>query len=531
MLAYLRHNVSRAVGCEQLRSVVLLFFASLAYRVLHYLFLSDRIVASSDLMQNQLLAERFAAGDFYHALDPYWPPLYAVLLGSVTFVVDDLILPAVIVSMVAGSLIASVTYLLARPLYGQRVGLIAGTLALFYPFFLNVTFTLGNENLYSSFIIGSLICAWRAFTQNSLSWYFATGLLLALAYLTRPEAIGYLILFSGFAAVDHVRVKERSGRRLLMRLGILFVGFLLLSAPYLVYLKQETGSWTVSNKVAVNLAGGVMRETEGRQSAELTSPKVSSRKILQNLTGAERLAQTIIQDIVPIFLFIFISLGLFGDTWSTERLFRELFLIAFCVLTVLGYVVTFVLERYFYVLLPVFLGWMGMGIVVAERWFFASVERWDFSSLQRIKRLFVRLCVGLVFLYMFSVNFYVRSSESVWQGWALEERDAGVWLRENGKPSASIFSASFRPVFYARGKQVWTEAADSDEIMEHILRAHVDYVVVSERLADKYPLLNDLSFRLITSNQFELIYERNDYPGYMISIYRPRCSDAEGNCP
>ena len=132
---------------------------------------------------------------------------------------------------------------------------------------------------------------------------------------------------------------------------------------------------------------------------------------------------------------------------------------------------------------------------------------------------FVGLVLLLVYVYVFPINFYIRSTNSAWQSAAYEERDAGQWLYENGRKKPRIFSASFRPVFYSRGSHIFTEEEQHDQIIKFIEESNVDYVVDSERLYKKHSHLREFGKTLRTNPNLELIYHRNDQPGYAISIY------------
>jgi hypothetical protein len=415
-------------------------------------------------------------------------------------------------------------------MYGRKASIAAGVLATFYPYLLNTTFDLGYENLYLVLILAFLIFGWWSLDRGSPVLYFFTGIVLALAYLTRPEGIGYIFFLYLFIGLQYLRTKDRPGFKVpLVRVAAFTFGFLLLASPYIGYLRHVTGVWTVSNKATVNMAGGVLRAAEAdRKSTEMTTANVDGRVLVREVIDAERRAQTHIQDLAPLVIFIFVALGLFGEKWSSERLFRESYLLAFCVLTAVGYIATIVLERYFYVMLPVFFVWMGRGIEEAERWILGSLGKWNLARIRPVmSKVAIPLCLALVFVYMFSLNFYVRSTESRWQGSAVEERDAGIWMKKNGPASPTVFAGSFRPVFYARGIQVWTDSKDAAEILAEIKTRGVDYIVENDRSTRKYPYLEEV-FKLVKNSQdFELVYENKRHPDFEISIYRPRSSDSD----
>lgn len=505
------------------KRVVLLSLAAFLYRAGHYFLFSDKIVAGSDPMQNILMARRFAAGDYYGVLDTYWTPIYAILVGTVTFFVDDIILPAVIVSIVFGSLAAPLTYYLVRQSYGPREAMLAGVIAVFYPYLLNSVFAIGTETIYLVWVIGGLIVGWKALRESSPAYHFATGFLLGLAYLTRPEAIGYPLFFVAITAIKNFRQRKMFTRAPVLQVGALILGFAILAAPYIFYLRSSLGTWTVSGKTEVNFAVGALGNGETAGGSAAQEPGTEKiKRVLVTIAANLRQAQTSIANLLFPFLIVLIALGLFCGKWSEERLKREAYLISFCLLTILGYGLTVALERYFYVLLPVFFGWVALGILHFERWFRMVARIAIPNKLQYLprSRSFVVIVLAVIFVYVFHVNFYVRSTVSAWQSLAFEERDAGLWLKKTGRQSPVIFSASFRPVFYAEGKQYWVENEDLSQIVAKIKSSRVDYVVDSERMHDKEPVLKRLDEVLRNDPEFELIYQKIDQPGHKISIFR-----------
>ena len=510
---------------KESRKVVLLFLLSLGYRFLHFFLLANKLVASSDATTYIKYARRFASGNFYGVLDTYWSPLYPVLIGIVACFTDKLLLPAIIVSIITGSLAAPLTYYLVKQSYGQREAFIAGIIAAFFPYLLNSTFGLGTENSYLVWITGALILGWKGLKSNSAKDYFFTGILVGLAYLTRPEAIGYLLFFAVFVFCKNLRQRNLISSTLITQIAVLLLGFAILAAPYVIYLRSETGSWTVSGKVRKNVTAINLAESDDNDDADEDDNNESQYgKVVPVKYFALhfRKVHEIFTELLPFFLLIFVALGLFKNQWNKERFQRETYLIFFCFLTVLGYVATVPLIRYFYVLLPIFFGWIALGIVYFSAWFSESVRVWLPKNLSnRLDNKFiVILCLIFIFGYMFPANFYVRSKKSDWQRAAYEERDAGLWLKENGKQSAKILSITKRPVFYAEGIRYKPISKDTDEIISQIKENKIDYVIVSQRSYKQSSFMENLDLILQNNPDFKLVYKNDPQPGYKISIYK-----------
>lgn len=514
------------------KTILYLTLVALGVRIVLFVLLSDWIVVGSDAAEYIWLGRKFAAGNYYGVLDTYWPPLYPLLIGIVTTMFDSLTLPAVIVSIVAGSLVVPLTYWLAEESYGKATAMVASIIAIFFPHLLNSVFSLGSENPYVVLTTGCLLTGWVGLTKDSVVSWLVTGMLLALAYLTRPEAFGYLIFFAFLIMVGKPFQREFVLKRRLIQMSVLTLGFAILATPYLVYLHGQTGTWTISAKVQTNIAGGAFSDNALERSLKAmeVDPDADERSLkalffntLLNL----REAHVVFSSLIPPFLAILVGLGLFCTRWDRERTVREGYLIAFCLVTVAGYVMSFVIERYFLVLLPVFFVWIARGILFLRDWYEESSLEWNLGAGRKILRSsqIPSLLLVLMILYLSPTLFFIRSKESAWQSRAFSERDAGVWLRENGQVKSKVFAFSSVPIFYSDYEGFWTDAKDPDEILRQILSNNVGYVLDSERSYTKRPHLADLTERLKVDPRFERIYERNEFPGNRVAIYRVKRLD------
>lgn len=512
---------------KEWKTVGLLTLAGLVYRVLCLWLFSNEIVAGSDQIQYIMLGQRFASGDFCGVLDVYWPPLYPILIGSVTFFVSSPVLPALIISVISGSLAVPATYLLVRQGYEQRVAFIAAAIAIFFPHLINSVFGFGTETIYLLFIISAVILGWRGTQRESAADLFFVGVLVGLAYLTRPEAFGYLAFF-GFAVVYKSAFQRGlATRRPARQIACLLVGFALLATPYLIYLRAATGNWTISGKTTTNMMAGKYSERALEENDETDSAPPAGGA---GRSMAKAVAFNLIKFhkdlpyLLPYLLLIFVVLGLFGSVWDRARAERECYLILFCLVTVLGYSLAVVEARYFYILLPIVFGWLARGITRFEVWFFESIRSlMSAGSLLRLnKGYFAALCIVLVYFYVLPLNIFMRASDKAWQETAYEERDAGLWLKANGKPAPTVFSATRRPAFYAEGNQLPPTTTDTNEILNQIKDCRVDYVIFGERSLKRNPFLKGFDATLENSPEFELIYQKNDRLSYKILIFQPR---------
>jgi 4-amino-4-deoxy-L-arabinose transferase-like glycosyltransferase len=503
------------------RAVFLLFTGAVLFRVLHALIFAERFIVGNDLTQNIILGRKFASGNFYGVLDTYWTPLYPVLIGTLTFFIDSLTLPSRIISLVAGSLAVPVTFYLTRQSYGRGAAYIAAALALFFPHLINSSvFEVGTESVYLVLLVSALIVGWKALCGDGVRYFFLTGVLVGLAYLTRPEGFGYLLFFSILIFAGSIWNKRPLALISFKQFSALLLGFFILASPYLYYLKSETGRWTISGKTEANLAAGSFHEND----------MPSDEPDFYNDTKGKLLAKTFFYNsiqihkslsvLLPVFLFLPIGLGLFGRVWKRRRLKREAYLVSFCLLTFAGYAASVIQTRYLFVLLPIVFGWIACGILELEKWFTRSAENLipEKADLVRRPKTFVVVCLILIYLYALPLNYFVVRPDEPY-----EEREAGLWLKENSAGRTPVvFSARLLPVFYAEGKHVPPETKDIGEIFRAIGENKVEYIITGDRELVRNRYLEGFAERLQNSPEFELVYQKADKAGKRIWIFKVR---------
>ncbi|MEZ5428798.1 MAG: glycosyltransferase family 39 protein [Pyrinomonadaceae bacterium] len=511
---------------KEWKKVLLLTLAALVFRAAHCILFRNDLIPGADQIQYIQLGQKFAHGNFYGVLDTYWPPLFPMMIGALTHFIDSLILPSAIIAVVAGSLAVPLTYYLAKQSYGPSVAWIAAGIAFFYPHLINAVLMIGTENVYLLWIVGAVYFGWWGLKKNSAKIFFLTGMLIGLGYLTRPEAFGYLAFFALFAFISDFRKKKVVSRSSLARIGALLLGFIILATPYIVYLRAETGHWTISGKMGINFAGGEFNEEAEEEEIVVESKPIENKSKVTVLFLTFFYSLIVIQKIfaylLPFLLMVFVVLGLFADTWNKERFKREGYLIVFCMFTVLGYALSASQARYFYILLPIFFGWMACGILYFRDWLEESTKGWipNKASFLLGVQPFVALSLIFIYVYMLPINSFTHSAEKKWKSRGYEERAAGLWIKENSQRRPLIFSTTMRPAFYSEGKQLFPGKDNLEDLLASLKNDKADYVVFSERALKRRPFLRGLDKALQSDPDFELVYQKNDQPGYGIFVFK-----------
>ena len=116
-----------------------------------------------------------------------------------------------------------------------------------------------SDGLYLALFLGAVACLWRALSRGSLPAAAATGGLAGLAYLTRPEGLGLVLVAYGLGALQLVARTWSFSR--LTRFGVaLGLGLAFTSSPYLLALRAQVSDvreWPVDLPTFARLAGFV----------------------------------------------------------------------------------------------------------------------------------------------------------------------------------------------------------------------------------------------------------------------------------
>lgn len=193
------------------------------------------------------------------ALGPLVPILDAGLAGLLGL---DLLTAQRVLSAVAGALLLIPVWSLLRPLAGMRVARLAVTLLVAWPALIDVApkfgpmwshMYVGSEPTCLFFLLSALAtgeAALRRRGRPALLLAAAAGGLLALAFLTRGEAIVVGTVYAILRAVLAMRHRERM-RHVWGVTALAAAGFLVVAAPQLSYLHRVTGRWILSGQTAV----------------------------------------------------------------------------------------------------------------------------------------------------------------------------------------------------------------------------------------------------------------------------------------
>jgi 4-amino-4-deoxy-L-arabinose transferase-like glycosyltransferase len=197
------------------------------------------------------IAEALARGDLREALGHQFHPLTSAAMALVHVVAGVSLEGAGrIVSVLAGGAATAALYGLAHAGWGPKAALVAALLFAVHPRMIAVSSSVQSDGLHLALFLSAALATWGALSRQSARAALAAGLLCGLAYLTRPEGMAVCAVFG--VGLGALLLSRRVQATRAFALGCAFsVAVLAVSGPYLVALRESSGSWTLTQKKSV----------------------------------------------------------------------------------------------------------------------------------------------------------------------------------------------------------------------------------------------------------------------------------------
>ena len=233
-------------GTQSFRGILAGIFAlALALRVSYNLTVARDYVPRHDAAAYINLAQHVLKWGCYCLYTPtqpttYRPPVFPLFLALVSLVSGPNPLHARLALSVVGALTCVLVSLIARDLFGARVGALAGLMAAVYPQLFIYDAWLYSESLAICLFAASCLAITRV-VRRPAGWRWAlAGGLIGLTALTRPNGIYALAAVLVWAAIA-LRARLIPARRALAGVALVVAGCLAVMAP-----------WTVRNYVVTD---------------------------------------------------------------------------------------------------------------------------------------------------------------------------------------------------------------------------------------------------------------------------------------
>jgi 4-amino-4-deoxy-L-arabinose transferase-like glycosyltransferase len=477
------------------------------------------------------------------------PPGYAILIAGVTFLVRNSELATKIISLLLGLGLIFPIYLLCFRMYGRRTALLAAALVAVHPIFISLSSTAYSEGIYLPLVVAGIFCGIVAMESGKSLDAGVAGIFFACGYLTRQEAIPFLLV-AGFWILIYGVLTRETLRQALIACLVMGLAFTLLAAPYVVYLSVHTGRLRIEAKNGINflIAKKQMAGIPHRVAAfgiddnlNVEGPMLDPNKFVgyspsMSLSDFVRYARNsafvnshwlYFDTLLSIafgspFLLFLVVLGLFQKPWDASRVFREVFL-----LSMFAYVLVMLLlahmyqARYTFILLPFLTIWAANGLSALIDW--GTVTAATFRG-GRSNARFVGMTIAGVTLASVAIasSRGVRTiSEFAWSEPAyLPVKTAGLWLKDYQPGPKSIMADACAFPYYADGTQILFPVADAGLVLRYIEHKSPDFIVMYNHERWASPAIASWFDTGIPDPRARLVYDNGLTGEVAIRIYK-----------
>jgi 4-amino-4-deoxy-L-arabinose transferase-like glycosyltransferase len=515
-------------------------------------------VASDEVNYLKLGVSGYLNGisDIFHT---YWSPFLPSIISFFCLFTDNYEFAGRFVSVFAGTLLILPVYQLATYVYDKRVALIAAAFVAVFPPLVFQSTKILTEPVYMFLVAVALYTGLKMMVRYSTGYAVVTGLLSGFLYLTHPKGFAFiplLVLWILFAVVSKLFL-IRPLRAVYLMIS-LFFGFIVVSAPYIFYLKQETGKFTLSAKVAANQQFEAYTADDGdpfrmvdpktntvpidliyHQGTFLNSGEGQSGDVVKVHIGGfiKKYAKNVyymLKSEIPALLttwpMLLLGIGLLGRPWENQQGKKIAFLLSFMLFFWFVVICSFhIIQRYLTPFWPVLAIWIAVGA--------ARIYAWlpDYSPLQKLSTLLhlrvdrlalILLCSGfLVFSILPELSRIVSRNAEKTDYWEepVEQKKAGIWLKNYDSGPKIIMSRNHAVDIYAGNyniaESVTIPTCDIECVLRYAESRGVDYLVLNERYIKDYQMLRFLLAEDAGVAGLQLIY-REEQAGLTTVIYK-----------
>jgi 4-amino-4-deoxy-L-arabinose transferase-like glycosyltransferase len=499
-------------------SVLLVSLVLMAFAIRLWMAKFNTIIEGDGLWY-ATLGKNLISGNIRDGLSTYWPPLYPLLVGVSSLIFHDLEFAGRFVSVLSGSLLVIPVYYLSRKLYGRQVAVISGLLVATSAMLITYSTSMMSESTYLLVLTTAIAVGLFALLQSGRGLFFLTGLAFGACFLVRPEAAAYILLMILLALGGRIYNERVSRHRIILNCILVFVGFLLLSAPYVLYIHDQTGKWTISGKVAGNLAGDTLRwrriTPDGQSTradiqwagshlgslAVVQSEAIPAntqsvsvgiihrfiKSVIPTATALSAVVKKSVEVVLPLFSLL-ACLGLFTFAWSKTQAALQIYIMLFVFATIVGYSFTVLQNRYLLPLAPLFICWSANGIIVFENWLAGTLDNLHKPTALLVRKTMLGriliLALLLISMAPLLTQFAKRGDNN--------PKSVAAWIKEHSSQPPVILASSPWAAFWADGKHYYLPDEEYPVVIDYARRKGAKYLLIEEAQISKTPQLRFL---------------------------------------
>ena len=457
------------------------------------------------------LARNLLSGNGYVGMlggpETIFPPLYPVLIGALSVVTGDTEVAGRLISMAMGTLLPVPMFLLTEMVFDRRAALSAAFLVAISPMLIALSCSVYSEGIYFTMWLTGIYFAMRTLRGDKVRYAALSGLFLGLAYLVRPEAMGYVILAAIWILAAGI-FRKSTIRSALPRAAAVLLVALAVAAPYVTWLSINSGKIRLEGKSAYNnLTARRMDQGMGYSEAsrgigpngEPEGPHLYSDQfeILKKESGGGRsLFNNILEDFPrrwlklgwkaatlnvlgsPV-LAILAMVGFLTKGVGNRKFLFEGFLLAVAAAYLLVLLSIGVMwARYLFPIALLLIPWAGAGVSRISWGIQDRVGRPSGAntSLARFATA-AAVCLMLAGVVIPSVGAVLETDEFSMSR-ATHLKDAGRWLDTYKGGEKTIMGNSYVLVHYSQGTLNYLPYASGSLALEYIRKKHPDFIAL-----------------------------------------------------
>lgn len=492
----------------------------------------------SHLGKNLIESGRYAYGENFN-FGIFLPPGYPFFIGVTNLFFDDLFFSTKIVSLIASLITIFLFYITGKKLYNEEAGLFAAFMYAVHPLILRLSVFGNSESLFLCVLFLSFYVFMVSIKRDNLFMQVLAGAFFAAAYLIKPE--GLLTLLLPFLYIFGLcGDKPPVNKRLLLKLCLVILTFALLVSPYLIFLKNQTGGFTLTGKGNVNLmiaekgggedigklvgvSGSVydriafslnerkdnvvgfdMSAKESFVGYIVKDPLNLLKRYQKNVLNEIRMIMKLIFPILLPLFFVFINKELF------QNKMRFIFLL-YALLFFAAFPLIYIVEKHMSVIVSFLIVFSAGGFVNSKS---AVLDIAEFYNIGKNKfTLFFANNIKhiIIVVSILSSLSYLAFSNVGNLPVPFEHKKAGLFLKNNVSPEYEKLNvmASLLPYvnFYSGARFTMIPYANVHDVIDFAKLYDVDYIVVDERSLSDREFYDELVKADTYSDEVELVYE------------------------
>ena len=386
--------------------------------------------------------------------DPLFHPLYPILIALAQPFIGDWEMSGRLVSAFFGALVILPAFALTRGIVGRQAALLSCVFIAVHPRLVQNSASVLCEATYTFLLVTGVLAARRGLVSGPRALIPFAGVCFGLSYLVRPEGLLYLVGLVMIAFFMFVTGRERAGA-LLPWLGAAVVVFTAIVAPYVWYLAEVWGHFTLSGKIDHNmpLATGVA-----------SAPSALPMRVLENVFLFQKYA---VPDLLPWVLLVLVLPGALARGRTEGWLGRDAVLLAAALppFASLGFHVE---PRVFLPILPFILPFAAVGTLWAAVTLTDARRGWRWA-------LTMGIVVALV-LVPWTLQPVLRPDAG-----AALYRQAARWVAETQPRDAVLLDRKPMIAFYSERRWVPLPRIGPEELLAAARHAGARLVVLDSR--------------------------------------------------